>query len=92
MKRIITMLAVLAVSAAFVQAADEKKPEAGKKKDPEEMWKKVNPSNKESLTKEEFSSAMKDKEKAGALFDRKDANKDGKLTKDEFLAKGKKAK
>ena len=86
------MFAALAISAAFIQAADAKKPEGEKKRDPEAMWKKVNPDGKESLTKEEFAKGAKDKAKAEALFDRKDANKDGKLTKDEFLAHGKKAK
>ena len=90
MKRIITMFAALAISAAFVQAADAPKGEK-KKHDPEEMWKKI-AGDKESVTKEEFTANAKDKEKAGAMFDKKDANKDGKLTKEEFMAHGKKAK
>ena len=96
MKRIITTIAALAVSAAFIQAADEaKKPEAGKKHgDPEEMWKKI-AGDKESVTKEEFTAHAKKPEaktKSEAMFDKKDVNKDGKLTKEEFMAHGKKAK
>lgn len=93
MKRIITIIAALAISAVFVQAADEaKKPEGEKKKgDPEAMWKKI-AGDKESVTKEEFAKVGKDKAKAEATFDKKDVNKDGKLTKEEFLAHGKKAK
>jgi hypothetical protein len=82
MKRIITALAALAISAAFVTAADAEK----KKADPEAAWKKI-AGDKESVTKEEFAANAKDKAKADAQFDKKDANKDGKLTKEEFLAK-----
>jgi len=101
MKRIITTIAALAISAAFVQAADAPAdpakpatpPAAGEKKrpDPEAQWKKI-AGDKESVTKEEFTANAKDKEKAAALFDRKDTNHDGKLTKEEFLAHGKKNK
>lgn len=89
MKRIITIIAALAFSAVFIQAADEaKKPEGEKKKaDPEAAWAKMS-GGKESVTKEEFTAKAKDKAKAEATFDKKDANKDGKLTKEEFLAKG----
>lgn len=97
MKRIITAIAALAISAVFAQAADApadaKKPEGEKKKgNPEEMWKKI-AGDKESVTKEEFSSHAKKPEaktKAEETFDKKDTNKDGKLTKEEFLAHGKK--
>ena len=90
MKRIITTIAALAISTMCIQAADAPKGEK-KKGDPEAMWKKV-AGDKESVTKEEFTANAKDKEKAGAMFDKKDVNKDGKLTKEEFLAHGKKAK
>ena len=103
MKRIITTIAALAFSAMIIQAADTPAapvapaaPAAGEKKkhDPEAAWKKANPDSKESVTKEEFVKNMggKDPSKAEALFDKKDANKDGKLTKEEFMAHGKKAK
>ena len=96
MKRIITTIAALAISAMFIQAADEaKKPEGEKKKaNPEEAWKKI-AGDKESVTKEEFTAHAKKPEaktKAEELFAKKDANHDGKLTKEEFLAHGKKAK
>ena len=90
MKRIIITIAALAISAMGIQAADEAKPEK-KKGDPEAAWAKIS-GGKESVTKEEFTANAKDKEKAAAMFDKKDANKDGKLTKEEFLAHGKKAK
>lgn len=90
MKRIITTIAALAISAMSIQAADAAKGEK-KKGDPEAMWKKV-AGDKESVTKEEFTANAKDKTKAEAMFDKKDANKDGKLTKEEFMAHGKKAK
>ena len=103
MKRIITTIAALAISAMFIQAADAAadpaKPAAraaGEKKhaDPEAMWKKI-AGDKESVTKEEFTAHAKNPEaktKAEELFDKKDVNKDGKLTKEEFMAHGKKAK
>ncbi len=88
MKRIIHTLAALAISTAFVTAADAAKGEK-KKADPEAAWAKIS-GGKESVTKEEFSAKAKDKAKSDATFDKKDANKDGKLTKEEFLAGGKK--
>ena len=94
MKRIITTIAALAISAMCIQAADAPAAAAAgekKKHDPEAMWKKV-AGDKESVTKEEFAKDSKDKAKAEAMFDKKDANKDGKLTKEEFMAHGKKAK
>ncbi|MEO6754093.1 MAG: hypothetical protein ABIP85_20115 [Chthoniobacteraceae bacterium] len=97
MKRIITTIAALAFSAMIIQAADAPAapaaPAAGEKKkpDPEAAWAKMS-GGKESVTKEEFTAKAKDKAKAEALFDKKDANKDGKLTKEEFMAHGKKAK
>lgn len=90
MKRIISTIAALAISIAFVQTASAAKPAGEKKKaDPEAAWAKVS-GGKESVTKEEFSAKAKDKAKADALFDKKDADKDGKLTKAEFQAHGKK--
>ena len=91
MKRIITTIAALAISIAFVQtasAADAAKAEK-KKPDPEAAWAKIS-GGKESITKEEFAAKAKDKAKSEAQFDKKDADKDGKLTKAEFTATGKK--
>ena len=87
MKRIISTIAALAISLAFVTTAHAAKGEK-KKGDPEAAWKKV-AGDKESVTKAEFAANAKKKEKAEALFDKKDANKDGKLTKEEFMARGK---
>ena len=102
MKRIISTIAALAFSAAFVTAADAPKPGADapkpaapaaapekKKHDPAEAWKKL-AGDKESVTLEEFTANAKDKAKAEAAFKAKDKNNDGKLTKDEFMAHGKK--
>ncbi len=104
MKRIITTLTALAFSVMFIQAADTPAPAPGtpatpaapaagekKKPDPEAMWAKMS-GGKESVTKEEFTAKAKDKAKAEAQFDKKDVNKDGKLTKEEFMAHGKKNK
>lgn len=102
MKRIISTIAALAFSAAFVTAADAPKPAADapkpaapagekKKGDPEAAWKKL-AGDKESVTLEEFTANAKDKAKAEAAYKAKDKNSDGKLTKEEFMAKGKKAK
>ncbi len=88
MKRIITTIAALVIGVMSIQAADDAKGEK-KKGDPEAAWKKI-AGDKESVTKEEFIANAKDKEKAAAVFDKKDTNKDGKLTKEEFLAHGKK--
>ena len=90
MKRIITTIAALVIGAMSIQTASAAKGEK-KKADPEAAWKKM-AGEKESVTKEEFTANAKDKTKAEALFDKKDANKDGKLTKEEFLAHGKKKK
>ncbi len=84
MKRIITTLAALVITAMGIQTASAAKGEK-KKADPEAAWKKL-AGDKESVTKEEFAKDAKDKAKAEAKFDKKDANKDGKLTKEEFLA------
>ena len=88
MKRIIITVAALAISAIGIQTAQAAKGEK-KKHDPEAAWAKVS-GGKESVTKEEFAAKAKDKAKAEAMFDKKDANKDGKLTKEEFTAHGKK--
>ena len=90
MKRIITALASLAISVSFVATSYAAKGEK-KKADPEEAWKKL-AGDKESVTKEEFTANAKDKTKAEAVFAKKDKNADGKLTKEEFMAHGKKAK
>ncbi len=91
MKRIISTIAALAISIAFVQTASAADAAKGEKKkaDPEAAWAKIS-GGKESVTKDEFTANAKDKDKAAATFAKKDANNDGKLTKEEFTAKGKK--
>jgi hypothetical protein len=85
MKHIITTVAALAISAAFVTAADApKKPKA----DPAAAWAKMS-GGQDTITKEQFVGKPKDdaaKAKKEAAFAAKDTNKDGKLTKDEFMA------
>jgi Ca2+-binding EF-hand superfamily protein len=97
MKRIITTLAALAVSASFTFAAEDaaKKPEAkgeGKKPDPEKVFGKKDKDGDGNLTKEEFTAGAKDATKAEAAFGKKDANADGKLSKEEFAAQPAKKK
>jgi hypothetical protein len=86
MKTIITTVAALAISAAFLTAAEKGEK---KKADPAAAWAKI-AGDKESVTKEEFAAKSKDKAKAEATFDKKDVNHDGKLTKEEYMAHGKK--
>jgi len=89
MKRIITTVAALAVSVAFVQAADEaKKPKA----DPAAAFGKLDANSDGAVSKEEFCAKAKDKAKSETAFGKKDKDSDGKLTKEEFMAAGRKAK
>jgi Ca2+-binding EF-hand superfamily protein len=88
-----SLLAAVAVlfGAASTYAADAKdKPKA----DPEAAFKKMDANSDGSLTEAEVvgkkTGEMADKAKA--LFARLDKDKDGKLTLEEFKARGKKAK
>jgi ABC-type uncharacterized transport system YnjBCD substrate-binding protein len=90
MKRIITTIAALAISAAFVTTAQAAKGEK-KKADPEAAWAKMS-GGKDSITLEDYTAKAKDKAKAEAAFKAKDKDGDGKLTKAEFLAHGGKKK
>ncbi len=96
MKRIITTIAVLAVSVAFVATAQAGKKPAGEKKnaDPEEQFKKLDTNGDGFVSKEEFAAhgKGKNKDKADAQFAKLDRDGDGKLSKDEFLSHGKKKK
>jgi len=96
MKKITSILAILAL-AATVNAAegDAKKPEGGKKKAPsaEEMIKKLDKDGNGSLSKEEFLAspgAKKDAAKAEERFGKMDKDKDGSLSKEELTPKPKK--
>lgn len=86
MKKLITILAALAVSVSFATAADaEKKAEknAGKG-NPEEMFKKLDTNNDGFLSLEEFKVGKKDPAKAEAAFKKHDLNGDGKISLEEF--------
>ena len=94
MKRIITTIAALAISAAFV-TAEEKKPAAAAEKpkaDPEAAFKKLDKDGDGFISKAEFTAGAKDAAKAEAAFAKKDKDGDGKLSKEEFAAHGAKKK
>ena len=100
MKRIITTLAALAVSATLSIAADEakkdaapaeKKPDAAapaekKAPDADKAFARKDKDSDGNLTKEEFTAGAKDATKAEAAFAKRDANSDGKISKEEFAA------
>ena len=93
MKRIITTIAALVIGAMSIQTASAAKGEK-KKADPEAAWTKL-AGGKDSVTKAEFTAHAKKPEakaKLEAQFDAKDTDKDGKLTKAEFLAPAAKKK
>lgn len=93
MRKLFTLLTVaavaLGVAAPSFAAKDEKK-----KPDPEAAFKKMDKDGDGSLTEAELvgkkTGEMADKAKA--MFARKDKNKDGKLSLDEFKAGPKKPK
>jgi Ca2+-binding EF-hand superfamily protein len=96
MKKLITILAALAVTAAFATAADEPKKEAakGEKKagaNPEERFKKLDTNSDGFIDLAEFKASpagQKDAAKAEEFFKKKDTNSDGKLSPEEFNAAG----
>jgi hypothetical protein len=101
MKRILSIAAALAVSAAFIQAADdakkpadpaapaEKKPEGDKPKaDPDKAFAKKDANSDGSISKEEFVAGAKDAAKAETAFAKRDKDGDGKISKEEFAGKG----
>lgn len=94
MKSITSILAILAL-AVTVNAADEKKPEAGKKKmNPEEMFKKLDKDGNGSVSKEEYMAspnAKKDEAKATERFGKMDKDSNGSLSLEEMTPKKKKA-
>lgn len=104
MKRILTILSALVVSAVFATAEDkpanpatgDAKPAAPAgekpKRSPEEMFKKKDKDNDGALSKDEFLAGAKDATKAEEGFKRKDKDNDGKLSKEEFAAHGAKKK
>ena len=99
MKSLITTLAALAVASSFA-AAQEAKPaapaetkpaaDAAKpRRDPAEVFKKMDANSDNAITLEEFKAVgigKKDPAKGEAQFKRKDKDGDGKLSLEEFKA------
>ncbi|MEO6787239.1 MAG: hypothetical protein ABI318_13995 [Chthoniobacteraceae bacterium] len=86
MKRIITTIAALAVSLAFVTTAEAKKPKGeGKGGDPAAQFDAKDTDKDGFLTKKEYTAGAKDEAKAGAHFD-KIAKGADKISKADFIA------
>jgi hypothetical protein len=94
MKKLITILAALAVSVSFATAADAAKKEAKAEKkgaNPEERFKKLDTNGDGFISLEEFKASpagQKDAAKAEEFFKKKDKDGDGKLSAEEFAAGG----
>lgn len=88
MKVITSMLAVLALSALTVTAADAPKGGDKPKPTPEEFFKKKDTNGDGKLSKEEFTKGAKDAAKAEERFTALDKDKDGSLSLEEFKAGG----
>ena len=93
MKLFTTVLAALALTTGFALAADEK-PAAGKadkpKRNPEEVFKKLDANSDGSITAEEFKAgpmAKRAPDRADKFFKNHDKDSDGKLTLDEYKAR-----
>ena len=100
MKSITSILAVLALGTTLAVAADQK-PAAGAadakpdkpKRDPAEVFKKLDTNNDGKLSAEEFKAGpmgKKDPAKAEEAFGKKDKDGDKSLSLEEFSAQGKK--
>lgn len=95
MKKITSILAILALAATVNAAEGDKKPAEGAKKkgNPEEMFKRLDKDGNGSISKEEFLAspqAKKDEAKATERFGKLDKNSDGSLSKEEMTPKKKK--
>lgn len=97
MKSITSIFAVLALGTSISFAADAKPAAAAgadkPKRDPAEMFKKLDANNDGKVTKDEYlagPAGKKDATKAGEVFGKKDKNGDGSLSLEEFSAAGKK--
>ena len=98
MKKILTLCALAICGAFTLHAADgdkPKKPGDGKpgegKRNPEEMFKKMDTNGDGSVSKDEFMAgprAKQDPAKAEERFKELDKNNDGKLSPEEFKAGG----
>lgn len=104
MKTITSILTVLAMGTVFATAADEKKPAGAKpeaaaaaapakpKRDPAEVFKKMDSNSDGKVSAEEFKAKAKDAAKADEMFGKKDKDGDKSLSLEEFSAQGKKKK
>ncbi len=87
MKRIITTVAALAMSLAFITTAEAKKPKGeGKGGDPAAQFAAKDTDKNGFLSKDEFTAGAKDATKAGAHYDKMTKADPKGLTKDEFVA------
>lgn len=88
MKKILTILAVLAVSASFATAAEGDKKE-GKKRDPEAMFKRIDADSDGKVTAEELKNSPMGKrnpDRVDEMFKKGDKNSDGSMDLEEFKA------
>ena len=92
MKKLITILAALAVSVSFATAADAaKKAAKGAGASPEEKFKKFDTNGDGFISLDEFKASpvgQKDPAKAEEIFKKKDKDGDGSLSLEEFSAEG----
>ena len=93
MKKLITILAALAVTVSFATAADAAKKEAKKAggASPEERFKKLDTNGDGFLSLDELKASpqgQKDPSKCEAMLKAKDKDGDGKLSPEEFAAGG----
>lgn len=91
MKKLITILAALAVTVSFATAADEAKKEKKAGAGAEERFKKLDTNGDGFISLDEMKASpagAKDAAKAEAAFKAKDKDNDGKLSAEEFNAGG----
>ena len=86
MKRIITIIAALAMCLAIVTTAEAKKPK-GEKGDPAAQFDAKDTNKDGFLSKEEYTAGAKDAAKAGTHYDKiKKADATKGISKEEFVA------
>ena len=90
--KLLTSLLALAMFGSAAFAADEKPAGEKPKRNPEEMFKKLDTNNDGSVSKEEFlagPAGKRDAAKAEQNFAKRDKDSDGKLTLEEFKGQAK---